>query len=76
MCLLVSFSCAAPPAPMAPALGQYPKIIDEGIYAIPPKITDERIYAIPPEITDEGIFARPDDSWWSYSPPTNILEIK
>ena len=63
MCLLVSFSCAAPPAPMAPAPGQYPKIIDEGIYAIPPKIIDE------------GIFARPDDSWWSYSPkldsPTN-----
>jgi len=54
MCLLASFSCAAPSAPIlaqAPAPGQHPKIIDEGIYAIPP------------EITDEGIFARPDEGW-------------
>jgi len=66
MCLLASFSCAAPSAPMlaqAPAPGQHPKIIDEGIYAIPPEITDEGIFAIPPEITDEGIFARPDEGW-------------
>ena len=64
MCLLVTFSCAVAPAPIpaqAVAPGQYPKITDEGIYAIPPKITDEGICAIPPKITDEGIFVRPDE---------------
>ncbi len=50
---------AAPMAAQAPALGQHPKITDEGIYAIPPKIIDE------------GIFARPDDGYGGFEPPTS-----